>query len=108
MRKIRKKRLNKPNFCTKRTLNQDHLYSVSKIINPTKKKTKHYTPLLLGEMNYRLGKARFKSLRILLDSGCNSSIVLGKHTPKFRKKNTKPVHWKTQGRKFHRNYKSKV
>ena len=35
-------------------------------------------PVLLREMNDRLGKAKFNSLSILLDSGASSSFILGK------------------------------
>ena len=36
----------------------------------------HYIPVLLEEMNFRLGKGKFKSLRTILESGDSSSIVL--------------------------------
>ena len=39
----------------------------------------HYAPLLREEMNGRLGQAKFDLLRILLDSGESSSIILDKH-----------------------------
>ena len=48
-------------------------------------------------MNGRLGKDRFNSLRILLDSGARLSVVT---TWKNFKKITKPVCWSTQGGKF--------
>ena len=45
------------------------LYTISKVINPTKNtKVTHYMPVLLGDMNCRLGKVKFNSLRILLYS----------------------------------------
>ena len=95
--------------CAEHTLEKDELYTISKIINPTKNiKVTHYAPVLWGEMNCSLGKARFKSLRILLDCGASSSIVLGKNTHKLWKKTTKPVRWITQGGDFQTTYKSKV
>lgn len=48
-------------------------------------------------MNGRLGKAKFHSLRILLDSGEMSFIAIGKHTQFFNFFNTTPVKWITQG-----------
>ena len=51
-------------------------------------------------MNGRPGKAKFNSLRILLDYGMNSLIVLGKHTKELCNKKTQPVKWSTQGSDF--------
>ena len=60
---------------------------IRNIMNPTKNgKYNHYTPVLYGEMNSRLGKAKLNSPLIILDSAASSSIVLGKHTQKLRKK----------------------
>ena len=59
-------------------------------------------------MTFRLSKENFNSLRILLDSGASSYIVLGKHTQKLWKKITKPTHWSTQGDDLHTNSKSIV
>ena len=53
--------------------------------------------LIWIEMNGILGKAKFDSLRILLDSGDISYIILFKHTQKTRNKMTKPFRWNTQG-----------
>ena len=36
----------------------------------------HYSPILHVCMNTRKGKAKFKNFRILLDSGCNSTIAM--------------------------------
>ena len=64
----------------KLTLEKYKLYNISRITNQNKKKKfTHQTPVIWGEMNFRLGKARFNSLRILLDYVANSSIVIGKH-----------------------------
>ena len=59
-------------------------------------------------MNGRLGKTKFRTLRILLESGGSSSIVLGKHTQKLRHKKTQPVKWSTQGGDFLTTYKPNV
>ena len=76
---------------------EKRLYKTVHLINPTKKKNRHYTPILIGNTNGRLGKAKFCTLRILLDSGASFSIVIGKHTHKLRHKNTQPVKWSTKG-----------
>ena len=93
----------------KLTLEKYKLYNISRITNQNKKKKfTHQTPVIWGEMNFRLGKARFNSLRILLDYVANSSIVLGKHIQNMWNKTTKPFRWITQGDDSHKSYKSKV
>ena len=82
--------------------------SLSKTVNLSKNKIAHYTLLLWGEMSGRLCKVRFNLLRIQLDSGATSSIVLGKYTQKMLKKKIKTVHCSTQGDHFNNNYTSKV
>ena len=59
-------------------------------------------------MNVRLGKAKFHSLTIILDSGAISYILLGKHTHKRRNKNTALVKWITQEGDFQTNYNANV
>ena len=59
-------------------------------------------------MKVRLGKEKVNSLRILLNPGASSSIIIGKHTNKLRNKNTKHIHWSTKGGDFNINYTSKV
>ena len=58
--------------------------------------------------NRRIGKAKFNSLRILLDPGTSSSFVLGKHTQKLQKRITKSVIWSTKAADFHKNSKINV
>ena len=53
---------------------------MSHLVNPTKEKNRHYMPVLLGSINFGLGKAKFHSNRILLYYGSISFIVLGKNT----------------------------
>ena len=63
------------------------LNKIIHLVNPTKKRENiHYTPVFYGEISGRLGKSKFHSPRILLNSGVSSSIVLGKHTNKLTKK----------------------
>ena len=87
---------------------EKELYRISHLINTTLKKTKHYVPMLLGNANGRLRKAKYRTLRILMNSGAISSILLGKHTHKLRHKNTQPVKWSTQGGDFLTTYKTTV
>ena len=93
----RKEQLSEPKLCVKWNFNQYESYLISKIIKLTKNtKTDHYMPILVGEMKCSLGKAKFHSLKILLDSGASSYILPGKHTQNMRNKKTTPVWWKTQ------------
>ena len=51
------------------------------IINPPKRAknlNSHYDPILHGCMNTRKVKAKFKNFRILLDSGCSSTTLMGR------------------------------
>ena len=101
--------MGKYKFCMKRNLVQEQLQTISIIFDPTKEnKTIHYMPVMWGEMNGRLVKAKFNFPRIILDYGASSSIILGKHMQKLRKKMTKTVRWSTQGGDFYTNYTSKL
>ena len=53
------------------------LHDIINTPNRAKKLNRHYYPILHGYMNNRKGKAKFKNFRILLDSGCISTIVMG-------------------------------
>ena len=44
----------------------------------TKKLNSHYYPILQECMNIQNGKANFQNSQILLDSGCSSTIVMGR------------------------------
>ena len=53
---------------------------IHNIINPPKRAknlNSHYSTILHGCMNTRKGKARFNKFRILLESGCGSTIAIG-------------------------------
>ena len=63
------------------------LKKISHLVNPTKKQKTSYITVLYVRMKSRLGKNNFNSLIILLDSRARSSIVLGKNTKKYPKKN---------------------
>ena len=65
-----------------------------------KLKTVHVAPIVIGEINVCLGKPKAKPLRILIDSGTTSSIILGNFTKKLRTKSTKPAVWRTKAGTF--------
>ena len=58
------------------------------ILNPTKrtKKNSQYSPIIQGYMNTRRVKDKFKEFITLLDSGCISTIVIGKLIQKLHPK----------------------
>ena len=68
----------------------------------------HFTPVTVGAMNHRLGKAKLSNLRILLDSGASSTILSGKYAKKLRRKTTKPQKWVTQAGTIQTNQKAKI
>ena len=42
----------------------------------TKNLDSYYSPILYGCMNTQKGRAKFNNFRILLDSGCSSTITI--------------------------------
>ena len=68
----------------------------------------HYVPILLENANIIVVKAKYHTLRILLDSGAIYLLVLGKQTQKLRHKKTHPVRWSTQGGDFLTTHKTNV
>ena len=61
-------------------------------------------PILLGEINSRIGKAKFNLIRIVLYTGDRSSIIIGKYMKKLRDKMIKTVRWSTQGGDFNTTF----
>ena len=96
-------------FCKEVTLDQKELFSLIKN-NKYEWKTKIalYTPIQWGEINGRLGNAKFNSPMILIDYGASSSIIICKHVQKPRKKRTKQICRTTQGGDVITNYTRKV
>ena len=47
-------------------------------------------------MNTRKGKAKFNNFRIILDSGCSSTIVMWRLVKKICSKNDSMMQWHTQ------------
>ena len=59
-------------------------------------------------MNSRLGKYKFNSLRVILDSVSRSSIIVGKYMQILWNKITNPIHCSTQVGYFNTKCKFKV
>ena len=59
-------------------------------------------------MNKRKGKAKFENFRILLDSGCSSTILMGRLFEKLHPKKEAMMQWHTQSGNITTNIKVKV
>ena len=60
------------------------------IINPPKRAKKinsHYYPIIHVCMNTRKGRANFKNFQIILDSGCNPTVLMGRIVENYTLKN---------------------
>ena len=74
----------------------------------TKNLNIHYSPILHVCMNNRIVKARFENFRILLDSGCSSTIVMGRLFEKLCLEKYAVIQWHTQAGNITTNLKVKV
>ena len=86
-------------------------YLLHYIINPpklTKYLNIYYSSILHVCMNTRKGKATFKNFRILLDSGCSSTIVIGRLVKKLHSDKYAVMQWSTQYGNITTNIKVKV
>ena len=59
-------------------------------------------------MNTQKGKARFKKFRILLDSGCISTIVIRRLITKLNLKEDAVIQWCSEARNITTNIKVKI
>ena len=75
-------------------------YLISDLHKPKKNKTVQVSPVVIGHVNTRIGKPRVKRVKILLDSGTSSSIILHNFVTKLRSTNSVPTVWQTQGGRF--------
>ena len=73
-----------------------------------RQKTNQLTPVTVALVNTRLGKSKFKKIRILLDSGSSGSIILEKFVHNLRMKNDATTSWITKGGNFQTSKKCKT
>ena len=59
-------------------------------------------------MNTRYGRAKFKNFLILLDSGCSSTILMGRLFEKLHPEKYAVTQWHTQARNITTNNNVKV
>ena len=91
-------------------INVSEMLALSDLRKPPQKyqKTNHLTPVTVAKVNTRLGKSRFKNIRILLDSGSSGSIILEKYVRKLRMKKDTTTNWNTKGGNFQTTKKCKT
>ena len=91
-------------------INVSEMLALSDLRKPPRKrqKTNHLTPVTVAKVNTRLGKSRFKKIRILLDSGSSGSIILEKYVRKLRMKKDTTTNWNTKGGNFQTSKKCKT
>ena len=85
--------------------------SLNVILDPPKlSKTlnSHHYPILKGCMNILEGKEKFKNFRILLDSGCSSTIIIVRLINKLTPQKYSVMQWHTQAGKITTNSKVKI
>ena len=72
------------------------LHDIMNTSKRTKNLNSHYFPILHGCMDNRRGKAKLKNIRILLENGCSSMIVMIRPTTKIKTKTNAMMQWNTQ------------
>ena len=83
-------------------------FLLSDLHKPKKQKTVQVSPVAIGHVNTRIGKPRVKRVKILLDSGTSSSIILHKYVKNLRQNDTAATIWQTQGGQFITTKRCKV
>ena len=81
------------------------------IINPPKRAKNlksSYSPILHGFMNTRHGRSKFNNFQILLDSGCSTTIIIGRLVEKLSLEKYALMQWHMQAVNITTNYKVKV
>ena len=68
---------------------------------PAKKpKLSHKSPVLIGHVNTRLESPHVRRVKILLDLGRSSSLIVAKYVRKLHLERTTPTLWMTKGGTF--------
>ena len=77
----------------------EKVYLVNKILagrqTTKRQKTAHLSPVTFGLLNIRLGKPKYKDIKILLDTGASKSIIRADRVKKLRKKHKSKTIWDT-------------
>ena len=77
-------------------------YTLAKIREPMAKrqKSQHMSPVMMGDCNTRLGKPKFKPIKVLFDSGTTSTIITHEYAKKLRINKSHETKWNTKGGNF--------
>ena len=91
-------------------INVSETFALSDLHRPPPKcqKTNQLTPVTIVLINTRLGKSRYKKIRILLDSGSSGSIILEKFVHKLCMQNDTITSWIMKGGNFQTSKKCKT
>ena len=89
MTRIHDKKVNKIAEC-------NLIHDIIKPPKRTKILDSHYYPILHVCMNNRHGREKLKNFRILLDSGCSSTIVMGNLVEKLHPEKYAVMQWNTK------------
>ena len=84
------------------------LHDIIKYFKRTKILYIHYSDILHGFMNNRKFTAKFKSFQILLESGCSSTIVMGRMVEKLKPEKDDVTQWQAQAGNITTNLNIKV
>ena len=61
------------------------------------------SPITFGSLNYRLGKSKYKDIKILLDTGASKSIIRSDLVTKLRTKTDTKTIWDTAAGQMYTN-----
>ena len=91
-------------------VNVSETFALSDLCRPPQKcqKTNQLTPVTVALINTRLGKSRYKKVRILLDSRSSGSIILEKFVRKLRMQKDTTTNWIMKGGNFQTSKKCKT
>ena len=91
-------------------VNVSETFALSDLCRPPQKCqiTNQLTPVTIALINTRLGKSRYKKIRILLDSRSSGSIILEKFIRKLCMQNDTTTSWIMKGGNFQTSKKCKT
>ena len=91
-------------------INVSETFAFSYLCRPSQKhqNANHLTLVTVALVNTQLGKSRFKKIRILLESGSSTSIILEKFVHKVKMQNDTTTSWITKGGNFQTSKKCKT
>ena len=87
---------------------QNVLHDIINLSKRTKFLNSYYSPIMHGRMNTRKGRAKFKNFRILLDSECSTTIVMGRLVRKVTPKEDVGMKLHTQAGSITTNIKLRI